>query len=366
MGACSSKTPEEREAANKSAALDREMKSARKEDASKLKLLLLGTGESGKSTMLKQMQLLYGKGYSEDECASYRPIIWSNLVASITTMLTETLKRNEDAKAELDACCGGQAVTEWLASLPSFENDLTAILTPKMGGEMKALWLHQAVQATYDVRAEYQLTDSAKYFFDLIDEVMQPEYRPSVDHVLRSRVRTTGIIENNFSIEGHEFEIYDVGGQRSERKKWISCFSGVNAVLFVGVLSEYDLVLFEDASTNRMAESVNLWAELTAVRYFAESSMILFLNKADLFQEKIKNVPLSACPLFSDISGLVSYEEGCAAIQEAYENAKQGPFEDKKIYCHFTCATDKEGMKTVLNAVKDSVIEKALNEAGLA
>ena len=51
---------------------------------------------------------------------------------------------------------------------------------------------------------------------------------------------------------GTVFEMYDVGGQRNERKKWIHCFEGVTAVIFVAAISEYDQKLFEDASTNRM------------------------------------------------------------------------------------------------------------------
>lgn len=52
-------------------------------------------------------------------------------------------------------------------------------------------------------------------------------------------------------IDGTIFEMYDVGGQRNERKKWIHCFDSVTAIIFVAALSEYDQVLFEDASTNR-------------------------------------------------------------------------------------------------------------------
>ena len=51
-----------------------------------------------------------------------------------------------------------------------------------------------------------------------------------------------------------------LGGQRSERKKWIHCFDNVTAVLFVVSMSEYDQVLAEDHRVNRMAESLKLFA----------------------------------------------------------------------------------------------------------
>lgn len=40
--------------------------------------------------------------------------------------------------------------------------------------------------------------------------------------------------------------MFDVGGQRSERKKWIHCFEGVTAIIFCVAMSAYDLVLAED------------------------------------------------------------------------------------------------------------------------
>jgi hypothetical protein len=56
--------------------------------------------------------------------------------------------------------------------------------------------------------------------------------------------------------------MYDVGGQRNERKKWIHCFDDVTAVIFVASLSEYDQVLYEDHTVNRMDEAVTLFADI--------------------------------------------------------------------------------------------------------
>ena len=110
----------------------------------------------------------------------------------------------------------------------------------------------------------------------------------------------------------------DVGGQRSERKKWLKCFDSVQAVIFVASLAEYDQVrkvyvfhwpifeqtlfsgiliqvLVEDGSTNRMKESINLFGQMCDHPCFVETNMILFLNKKDLFAEKLKLRPLNFC-----------------------------------------------------------------------
>lgn len=86
--------------------------------------------------------------------------------------------------------------------------------------------------------------------------------------------------------------IFDVGGQRNERKKWIHCFDDVTAVIFVAAISEYDQVLYEESGQNRMYEALDLFDEICNSRWFKDTSMILFLNKKDLFEQKMKKVDI--------------------------------------------------------------------------
>merc|ERR1719421_1881028 len=79
---------------------------------------------------------------------------------------------------------------------------------------------------------------------------------------LYARVRTSGIVTEKYLIDGTTFEMYDVGGQRNERRKWIHCFEDVTAVIFVAAISEYDQKLFEDGATNRMVEALELFEEV--------------------------------------------------------------------------------------------------------
>lgn len=101
-------------------------------------------------------------------------------------------------------------------------------------------------------------------------------YKPTDQDILLTRIKTTGIVEVSFIIKkvhfryvswlpefrlarlfiqklGNQtidpFRVFDVGGQRSERKKWIHCFEDVNAIIFIAAVSEYDEVLFEDETT---------------------------------------------------------------------------------------------------------------------
>lgn len=73
-----------------------------------------------------------------------------------------------------------------------------------------------------------------------------PGYLPTDQDILRSRVKTTGIVESVFRVGEVTYRVFDVGGQRSERKKWIHCFDNVSALVFMVSLSEYDQTLYED------------------------------------------------------------------------------------------------------------------------
>jgi len=230
-------------------------------------------------------------------------------------------------------------------------------------GHFKALWADFGIQKAFENRSRFQLTDSAKYFFDKLNDIVVPGYIPSQQDVLRSRVRTTGIVENNFEIDWNKFKMFDVGGQRNERKKWIHCFENVTAVLFIGVLSEYDLVLYEDENMNRMEETLNLFDEICNSRWFRETSIILFLNKRDVFAEKIVKVPLKVCPVFSEYAGENTYEAGCELIETTFQAKNRNP--EKHIYSQLTCATDTSNVAAVFDAVKDIIIRRSLGEAGL-
>jgi guanine nucleotide-binding protein G(i) subunit alpha len=129
-------------------------------------------------------------------------------------------------------------------------------------------------------------------YFDNIDRIAQPDYMPNDQDVLRSRVKTTGITETTFIIGDLTYRMFDVGGQRSERKKWIHCFENVTTILFLVAISEYDQLLFEDETVNRMQEALTLFDSICNSRWFVKTSIILFLNKIDRFKEKLPVSPM--------------------------------------------------------------------------
>ena len=83
-------------------------------------------------------------------------------------------------------------------------------------------------------------------YYNNIDRLFASDYIPNDQDVLRSRLRTTGITETLFELGQLNYHMFDVGGQRSERKKWVHCFEGVHCLMFVAALSGYDQCLVED------------------------------------------------------------------------------------------------------------------------
>lgn len=201
-------------------------------------------------------------------------------------------------------------------------------------------------------------------YFDSIDRIAAHDYLPNDQDVLRSRVKTTGITETTFIIGDLTYRMFDVGGQRSERKKWIHCFENVTTILFLVAISEYDQLLFEDETVNRMQEALTLFDSICNSRWFIKTSIILFLNKIDRFKEKLPVSPMQN--YFPDYDGThplvvpesartnssqggADYAAACDYILNRFVSLNQA--ETKQIYTHFTCATDTTQIRFVMGAV---------------
>ncbi|GAA54466.1 Guanine nucleotide-binding protein G(i) subunit alpha [Clonorchis sinensis] len=338
-----------------SKAIEKQIRQDAEKAMKQVKLLLLGAGECGKSTVLKQMKIIHGQGYQEAERKEYVCIIFANIVQSMIKIL-KAMESLEIAPDSFDPEVELKTLNGFLANVEDghFPDDLANVL--------RRLWSCNSVQQCFARSKEYQLNDSAEYYMKSLDRIAAPGYTPTEQDVLRSRVKTTGIVESGFRYKDLEFKVFDVGGQRSERKKWMHCFEGVTAILFVVAMSEYDLKLAEDQTTNRMHESLRLFESICNSQWFLETSIILFLNKKDLFLEKIKTSPLTIC--FPEYTGSQTFEETSSYIRGKFEELNRRKA-TKTIYTHFTCATDTNNIQVVFDAVIDVIIKSNLKDCGL-
>mmetsp|Transcript_12010 Transcript_12010/g.48373 ORF Transcript_12010/g.48373 Transcript_12010/m.48373 type:complete len:358 (-) Transcript_12010:133-1206(-) len=341
---------DEKEASRK---IDEMIRKDRKDLEHEVKLLLLGAGESGKSTITKQMKIIHLKGFSKEERLSYRDIIHSNVIMAMRAIVSAADKLGvNNITAENKEKAALFTTNEIL-----FEQKVT----PEITEAVKALWKDPGILELYGRANEYQLIDSAAYFFENIDRIVEEDYVPTKDDLLRARARTTGITEIAFHCRGVHWRMVDVGGQRNERKKWIHCFQDVTALIFCVAMSEYDLKLYEDERVNRMHESVTLFEEICNCQWFNDTSVIMFLNKRDLFQEKIKKVDLKVC--FDDYAGGKNYDNAVDYLKQKFVKLNRN--QHKVIYVHVTCATDTDNIRFVFNAVKDIIVRESMQKSDL-
>ncbi|KAJ3425071.1 guanine nucleotide-binding protein g(o) subunit alpha [Anaeramoeba flamelloides] len=319
---------------------------------SEYKLLLLGPGESGKSTILQQIQIIHKKKFDDlEERKKYRLVVIDNIVHSIQTLVTASVHLQKKIQNTSE---------KEIEEIFNLENDVKAF-TQEQINLIRKIWESDSIQETYTQRNTFHLFDSAKYFLDDLDRITETDYIPTVKDIIQSRSRTSGIFDVDFCYGELNFRLWDVGGQRNERRKWIHCFQGVTAVLFVVSLNEYNQSLFEDSSVSRMQESLLLFDEICNSRWFEETPIILFLNKNDLFQEKIKSVDLNVC--FEEYDGGCDYDNALKFIREKFVSLNLKP-EDKEIYVRVTCATDTKNIDNVFKTIKDIIITEHTKDMG--
>ncbi|XP_049616103.1 guanine nucleotide-binding protein subunit alpha-13 isoform X1 [Syngnathus scovelli] len=351
-----------------------------------VKILLLGAGESGKSTFLKQMRIIHGQDFDQTAREDFRATIYSNVIKGIRVLV--------DAREKLHIPWGNPSNQQLGDKLMAFDTRSAKMVRGLLETSVflqylpaiKALWADTGIQNAYDRRREFQLGESVKYFLDNLDKLGEPvsfffllflsnyyyfevqslclcvcqNYLPSQQDILLARKPTKGVHEYDFELKNVPFKMVDVGGQRSERRRWFECFDSVTSILFLVSSSEYDQVLMEDRQTNRLCESLNIFETIVNNRVFANVSIILFLNKTDLLEEKVKSVPLK--DYFPDYNGPEHSLPDVQAFLVERFRAKRRDATQKPLYHHFTTAINTENIRLVFRDVKDTILHDNLKQ----
>jgi len=177
--------------------LEKELEAQQKEEDAIIKLLVLGTGESGKSTVFKQMKILYSV---PDPPAKFIAICRANLIGNAHTVLEGMAKLNIEMKSD-----AGKAASTTIKAAPTDGNIDNA------GGLVQPLsdmYADEGVKEAIDRANEYQLNDSTIYFWERANDLLASDYVPTEQDVLRARVRTTGIVQQNFQIGEKKYTMF--------------------------------------------------------------------------------------------------------------------------------------------------------------
>lgn len=344
------------------------------------KLLLLGAGESGKSTIFKQIKVLFETGFDETARKRYTSVIHANVYQSIKTLFLgskEFSENEEESSSNYILQPENETFGEKISEIESYSdypplNEETAL-------KVQQFWSDSAIQAVYLRANELQLPDCTHFFLEDVLRLAKSEYTPTQEDVLYARHQTTGVVEIEFSPHGDSrrkgdiYRLFDVGGQRNERRKWIHLFDGVTAVIFCASLSEYDQMLFEEKRQNRMMETKELFDWVLKEPWFEKTSFLLFLNKFDIFEKKALKVPLTVCEWFQDYKASTSssrevdhaYEFVKQKFQDVYNQNTSPGTVDRIFKVYKTTALDKKLIEKTFHLVDETLTRKRLINAGL-
>ncbi|GAM22890.1 hypothetical protein SAMD00019534_060650 [Acytostelium subglobosum LB1] len=327
--------------------LNNYLRQAGKEAMLDFRVLLLGAGESGKSTVVKQLKSIYKIQVDDAELQSYAANIHKNTVLCMQVLL--------EACETLGVELSDQESKKRANNIRSFQFEQEVKQMPvSIGLDIEELWKDQDIQKIWERRSEYWFLDATPYYFDNINRFLDDDFRPTEEDIIMTRVRTTGISVTEFDEGPVHFRVVDVGGQRNERKKWIHCFDDVKALLFVVNLAGYDQVMFEDPTQNRMQESLTLFGQICNNPIFADTPTFLMLNKKDLFEQMIQKTDLSKC--FPDYDGGNDTKLALEFIKGKFQ-AKLQPA-NKVLYTHYIAARYKKDIKFTWDEVKTVLLEE--------
>ncbi|EHH25127.1 hypothetical protein EGK_08891, partial [Macaca mulatta] len=227
---------------------------------------------------------------------------------------------------------------------------------------IRALWADSGIQNAYDRRREFQLGESVKYFLDNLDKLGEPVTRVTQrDSISKKKKRKKK--ENDIRVCHFPLRLFDLRIGRTQKSSL-----GERFLLFRKILKIIALessvnslnVLMEDRLTNRLTESLNIFETIVNNRVFSNVSIILFLNKTDLLEEKVQIVSIK--DYFLEFEG----DPHCLRdvqkfLVECFRNKRRDQ-QQKPLYHHFTTAINTENIRLVFRDVKDTILHDNLKQ----
>lgn len=352
MGVCNSKDKRDshvgRDIKNKSDTIDAHTPT---------KLLFLGAGDVGKSTFLKQIKFLYKHGFTQTEKEDFVPVVHQNIICSMQVLLQQL---DQPYGQDLQLSPQNQELKHKILNMKheyrTDDEDSNRLIDDTLAQQINNLWQDHAIQRIYNSRREKgthncTLDENAGYFLNQINVTSNTEYIPTNEDIIKCKARTTGIVELQVTVDDSKMVIYDMGGQRAERRKWLHCRENVNGIVYFASSSCYDQQLVEDESTNRLSEEVNLFYDVLTM--FPTQPIILVLNKKDVLREKLsdsKGRPVSDFHNGYDNNQSDKYTYTLEYLEtEFLSRAKQL---DRKVTVIHLAATDTKDSQKVFSQIR--------------
>ncbi|SPR02092.1 G-protein alpha subunit [Plasmodiophora brassicae] len=345
--------------------------------------LFLGIGDSGKTTFCKQLRILHGVPYPREELVLIKQSIHNLIVHDVGKLVSAS--SNADVMEKILK----KFATDISVEFPAHVNDARAkvrkwassgtlppVVDEGIADIVMTLWSDPTMRMVYAECThgeELQLGPQAEYFFDKIGSICSASWLPNEDDIVRWRVKTIGVWDQKIAcvIDGvaSEIRIVDVGGQRSERRKWMHQFSAASIIMYVASLSDYNQLCPEDGKTTRLLEALRVFQEVCSSPALSNVGIVVFFNKCDLFKDKLRIAPFK--DHVAGYEGDGSYDSACGYMEALYRQTAMRAFHTSRspssrvVNFFFTTAVDKKNVQHVFYSVRDIIVRSQLNSDGL-
>ncbi|PCH35936.1 G-protein alpha subunit [Wolfiporia cocos MD-104 SS10] len=236
--------------------------------------------------------------------------------------------------------------------------------------EIEDLWHHPGVRVLLATN-KLRLEEYAAFFLDSIHRIAQPDYLPSTDDILHVRLQTLGVKEHVFDINmagsNYTWLLYDVGGARGQRQAWVPYFEDATAVIFLAPISAFDQYLEEDARTNRIDDSLQLFTSICTNKLLQKAALVLMLNKTDLLKQKLAAGIKVRRYISSYGDRPNTYEEVSEYFRAHFMQVhRRKDVHRRPLYVHFTSMLDIKATQRIIVNVNEAIMKRHMATIGLA
>ncbi|ETO27420.1 hypothetical protein RFI_09711 [Reticulomyxa filosa] len=260
------------------------------------------------------------------------------------------------------------------------------IIRKETATKFERIWNCKGIQNTFEHFRKQHVMDNTPYFLNQISQLYingddqcnkikreDMRYVPSWDDYLRVRDQTTGVVTYTITSKVQNrnwmFRLIDVGGQKSERKKWVNVFHDVGVVVYVMSLNAYDQMSNDDPRVKCFDEAFDVFRQVASNPVFQSTDFFLFLNKIDLFEEKIKDVPFTLFDssfddsLKNDPTGVIQYVK--ARYKAIWNDCPEEWQEKRALFFHLTCSVNTSMMQSTIASTNVVLIKRKMQKASI-
>ncbi|KAI8913254.1 guanine nucleotide binding protein, alpha subunit [Gorgonomyces haynaldii] len=319
------------------------------------RLLVLGPADSGKSTLLKQLCLIYGTGFTPQERQDLKIVIQHSIIRNLKALVI-ALQHYQ----EIDPDPKVENAIQIIDTMYMKEDEL---LDESVGLYSKILWESPGIKKVFQTAAGVLCDDNLEYLLTNVGNFFSPNYTLTDEDVLICRRKTEQITETIFNIDNQFWHFVDVSGQRDKRQKWAAYFDrDISGIVYVFSCVAYNQTLEEAPDQNRILDALQLYESLLEHPLLKPSSIIILMNKTDLLKDRIAKYQIKDyLPHYTgknERDAYIEFLRGMFTVRA--ENTQCQPFIFK------TKATDTKMMRKIILSVRESVMQNISKSIGFA